>query len=123
MLGELRFQPPMPAKPWGAELDATRNSCISPQNRSRLAAAMGDFEFPQDEDCLTLNICAPRDTRGNLPVVVWLHGGAFSSGAGSLPWYSGENMARNRSEENTSELQSLMRISYAVFCVKKKNKN
>src|SRR3546814_3385658 len=28
-------------------------------------------------------------------VVVWLHGGAFSSGAGSLPWYSGENMARN----------------------------
>src|SRR3546814_9319760 len=56
---------------------------------------MGDFEFPQDEDCLTLNICAPRDTRGNLPVVVWLHGGAFSSGAGSLPWYSGENMARN----------------------------
>src|SRR3546814_2083287 len=29
---------------------------------------------------------------------------------------------RNRSEENTSELQSLMRISYAVFCLKKKNK-
>src|SRR3546814_6577610 len=80
MLGELRFQPPMPAKPWGAELDATRNSCISPQNRSRLAAAMGDFEFPQDEDCLTLN----------------------------------------RSEEHTSELQSLMRISYAVYCWKKK---
>src|SRR3546814_4901538 len=30
---------------------------------------------------------------------------------------------RNRSEEHTSELQSLMRISYAVFCLKKKNKN
>src|SRR3546814_1715116 len=29
---------------------------------------------------------------------------------------------RNRSEEHTSELQSLMRISYAVFCLKKKNK-
>src|SRR3546814_7250111 len=29
----------------------------------------------------------------------------------------------NRSEEHTSELQSLMRISYAVFCLKKKNKN
>src|SRR3546814_3080229 len=28
----------------------------------------------------------------------------------------------NRSEEHTSELQSLMRISYAVFCLKKKNK-
>src|SRR3546814_9672563 len=32
-------------------------------------------------------------------------------------------LARQRSEEHTSELQSLMRISYAVFCLKKKNKN
>src|SRR3546814_9794746 len=31
-------------------------------------------------------------------------------------------MTNNRSEENTSELQSLMRISYAVFCLKNKNK-
>src|SRR3546814_3275826 len=31
--------------------------------------------------------------------------------------------ASGRSEEHTSELQSLMRISYAVFCLKKKNKN
>src|SRR3546814_7135923 len=31
--------------------------------------------------------------------------------------------ARNRSEEHTSELQSLMRISYAVFCLKKKRKD
>src|SRR3546814_4130328 len=32
-------------------------------------------------------------------------------------------LARGRSEEHTSELQSLMRISYAVFCLKKKNNN
>src|SRR3546814_10046821 len=31
--------------------------------------------------------------------------------------------AVERSEEHTSELQSLMRTSYAVFCLKKKNKN
>src|SRR3546814_7384212 len=31
--------------------------------------------------------------------------------------------AADRSEEHTSELQSLMRISYAVFCLKKKKKN
>src|SRR3546814_6761802 len=39
---------------------------------------------------------------------------------------NGANFAVNectRSEEHTSELQSLMRISYAVFCFKKKNKN
>src|SRR3546814_8674623 len=35
-------------------------------------------------------------------------------------WFAGE---LNRSEEHTSELQSLMRISYAVFCLKKKKTN
>src|SRR3546814_7858012 len=40
------------------------------------------------------------------------------------PWFgsAGEMVALARSEEHTSELQSLMRISYAVFCLKKKNK-
>src|SRR3546814_2334152 len=35
----------------------------------------------------------------------------------------GNALSRSRSEEHTSELQSLMRISYAVFCLKKKKKN
>src|SRR3546814_8696118 len=38
-------------------------------------------------------------------------------------WYSKDLAGVHRSEEHTSELQSLMRISYAVFCLKKKNKN
>src|SRR3546814_5468805 len=36
---------------------------------------------------------------------------------------TGESVEVTRSEEHTSELQSLMRISYAVFCLKKKKKN
>ncbi|TCT07397.1 carboxylesterase/lipase family protein [Paralcaligenes ureilyticus] len=95
MVGDLRFNPPLPAKPWQGDYDATQDRPIAPQNRSRLAAAMGDFSLPQNEDCLTLDICTPAADPGKLPVVVWIHGGAFSSGAGSLPWYSGENMARN----------------------------
>src|SRR3546814_4483632 len=43
------------------------------------------------------------------------YGAVFGGGAG----YGG----RNRSEEHTSELQSLMRISYAVFCLKKQKKS
>src|SRR3546814_6570649 len=41
---------------------------------------------------------------------------------GSLFSYSRERLSKqeSRSEEHTSELQSLMRISYAVFCLKKK---
>src|SRR3546814_1575414 len=46
-------------------------------------------------------------------------------GAGPRPWFGGagrDAQRTDRSEEHTSELQSLMRISYAVFCLKKKTK-
>ena len=56
---------------------------------------MGDFERPQSEDCLTLNIWTPAADSKKRPVLVWIHGGAFASGAGSLPWYSGERFAAN----------------------------
>src|SRR3546814_1853543 len=46
---------------------------------------------------------------------------AWRHGSRSLSRTSGARSAR--SEEHTSELQSLMRISYAVFCLKKKNKH
>src|SRR3546814_3895524 len=44
-------------------------------------------------------------------------------GDGALPDGGGRAKSGNRSEEHTSELQSLMRISYAVFCLKKKKKH
>jgi para-nitrobenzyl esterase len=56
---------------------------------------MGDFERPQSEDCLTLNIWTPAPDSAKRPVLVWIHGGAFASGSGSLPWYSGERFAAN----------------------------
>src|SRR3546814_7921528 len=69
---------------------------------------------------------AERVRSGRMPVnSLWFHGG------GRLPdqvacdvqtVYSNDFSLR-RSEEHTSELQSLMRISYAVFCLKKKNTN
>ncbi len=95
MVGDLRFCPPEPVGHWEGEYDATHNGPIAPQNKSRLAAAMGDFTLAQDENCLSLTICAPRSMATKRPVMIWLHGGAFTSGAGSLPWYSGENLARN----------------------------
>src|SRR3546814_3994203 len=42
---------------------------------------------------------------------------------GACPTTSSRAVADARSEEHTSELQSLMRISYAVFCLKKKKIN
>src|SRR3546814_9189664 len=51
-------------------------------------------------------------------VHVFLRGGI--DGLNLVPPVSGNDRAFYRSEEHTSELQSLMRISYAVFCLKKK---
>src|SRR3546814_2708948 len=45
---------------------------------------------------------------------------SWSAGSG---WYRSTGRGLERSEEHTSELQSLMRISYAVFCLKKNNKH
>jgi len=94
-VGELRFAPPQTAPTWQGTRDATKDGPIPPQGRSRLAHVMGDVERPQSEDCLTLNIWTPAPDAKKRPVMVWIHGGAYSSGAGSLPWYSGERFAAN----------------------------
>jgi len=93
-IGALRFQRPQTAPAWQGERDATAHGPIAPQPPSRLRAAMGDFTRPQSEDCLTLTIWTPAADAKRRPVVVWFHGGAFMSGAGSLAWYSGATMAR-----------------------------
>jgi para-nitrobenzyl esterase len=90
-----RFVPPQPVSVWQGVRDASRDGPIAPQGRSRLAHVMGDFERPQAEDCLTLNIWTPAADTKKRPVLVWIHGGAFSSGSGSVPWYSGERFAAN----------------------------
>jgi para-nitrobenzyl esterase len=47
---------------------------------------------PQSEDCLYLAVTTPALT-GRRPVMVWLHGGAFVSGGGTLPCYDGGRLA------------------------------
>ena len=92
--GERRFAPASPPEAWSGLCDATRHGPIAPQTPSRLRAAMGDFTRPQDEDCLTLTIWTPALDDAKRPVMVWLHGGAYTTGAGSLDWYDGSILAR-----------------------------
>jgi carboxylesterase type B len=64
---------------------------------SRILTASDGFRVPPDEseDCLFLNIWTPGlDTAGKRPVMVWLHGGGFSSGTSSSLLYDGTNLAR-----------------------------
>src|SRR4029078_11456536 len=49
---------------------------------------------PMDEDCLTLNVYT-ESVDGSRPVMVWIHGGAFATGTGRIPWYSGHNFVRD----------------------------
>lgn len=92
-VGERRFSPPAPAPTWAGVRDATSDGPIAPQAPSRVFASMGPIQAPQDEDCLTLTVWAPRERSAPLPVIVWLHGGGFQTGAGSLPWYDGAELA------------------------------
>ncbi len=88
-----RFALPVRLAPWGGTRDGTRHGPIPPQPPSRLRAAMGDFVRPRDEDCLTLTIATPEADAGARPVLVFLHGGAYWTGAGSLDWYDGAVLA------------------------------
>jgi para-nitrobenzyl esterase len=91
-----RFCPSNPIQCWPGILEATQNGPIPPQKPSRLARVMGDFSAPYNENCLTLNIWSPATNKEKLPVIFWIHGGAFVSGAGSLDWYNGHSFARNQ---------------------------
>lgn len=76
-------------------MGATRLSQVPifPQRPSRLAAVMGaGSPNPQSEDAYFLNVWAPAQAQG-LPVVFFIHGGAWMSGGGSLDWYDGTRLA------------------------------
>ena len=64
------------------------------RNFLRGCFVLGGIDAQQHEDCLTLTIWAPLPLNRGRPVLVWFHGGGYTSGAGSLPWYCGERLAR-----------------------------
>src|SRR3546814_3622112 len=80
-------------------------------------------EFLDRAEIAVLNLDDPETARlaAALPPEVRRLTYGFTQGAGLRGGYVAEEpLAVSRSEEHTSELQSLMRISYAVFCLKKK---
>lgn len=89
-----RFAAPVAAAGWDGVRDAGTDRAVSPQPPSRLRLVMGDIDPVQGEDCLNLTIFTPAADGAKRPVLVWLHGGGYSSGAGSLAWYDGARLAR-----------------------------
>lgn len=90
---DLRFAPPQPVDPWDEPFDATGRFPICPQNAGGLEAAAGGGAGDQSEaGCLTLNVWSADGGEGK-PVMFWIHGGAFTTGSGLIPWYDGSNLA------------------------------
>ncbi|KAH9634199.1 hypothetical protein HF086_001401 [Spodoptera exigua] len=71
--GRDRFKPPLPPPVWMSPLDAVNRNIRCPQPNV--------LEHTQ-EDCLVVNLFVPDTTDTNLPVLVFIHGGAFQNGHG-----------------------------------------
>ena len=94
-VGPLRWKAPQPAAKWDGvrKAEAFGPRCI--QAGGGGGRAGGPPAPPTSEDCLYINIWTAATSAGaKLPVMVWSYGGAFTGGAGSLPNYDGEALAR-----------------------------
>ncbi|XP_053459633.1 cocaine esterase-like isoform X1 [Nycticebus coucang] len=98
-VGPLRFAPPEPPESWSGVRDGTSHPAMCPQD---LTAMNEDFlttfnmtmpSIPMSEDCLYLSIYTPAHSHegSNLPVMVWIHGGALVMGMASM--YDGSMLA------------------------------
>ncbi|HEV7287646.1 carboxylesterase/lipase family protein [Sphingomonas sp.] len=92
-VGPLRWKPPVAAADWQGVRKATAfgPACVQPRNRNA-----GIYTNPLDtvsEDCLTLNIWAPPGGK-DLPVFVWIHGGALVAGYSHETMYDGARLAQ-----------------------------
>ncbi len=90
-VGELRWKPPAPAARWSGVREATAfgPACMQ-MGRARAGGTQN-----QSEDCLLLNVWTPATAKpgAKLPVMVWIHGGAFIQGTASSTFYDGTHFA------------------------------
>jgi para-nitrobenzyl esterase len=102
--GPNRWRPPQPVVPWTGTREALEPGLICPQPK----AIIWPIKNPQGEDCLSLSVWTPRgafdsgpdgggaqpDRKSGFPILLWIHGGGFSTGAGSTIFFDGEELAR-----------------------------
>ena len=89
-----RFGPSRPTDGWVGIQDATAFGPMAHQNPSPLETMLGTQGHGGAEGCLVVNVYTPAADDGARPVMVWIHGGAFVTGSGHVPWYNGSNLAR-----------------------------
>lgn len=91
-VGDLRWAPPQPAKAWDGVRDAVTRGVSCPQTMNADGTPNGGGAYgPTSEDCLQLNVYAPKDAT-NAPVMVWIYGGSHRVGASFF--YDGTSFAK-----------------------------
>ncbi|MFD9503400.1 carboxylesterase/lipase family protein [Streptomyces sp. NPDC060035] len=88
--GADRFRAPRPAAAWDGIRDCAAFGPVAPQS-AQLPGAPG--WSPGDEDVLSLNIWTPGGVGDALPVLVWIHGGAYVFGSSAQPDFDGTALA------------------------------
>lgn len=92
-VGALRFDAPIPPASWSGVRDASDYGATA-----KIARGTGMTLIPEPaiagDDTLTVNVTTP-DTSASLPVLFWIHGGAFTEGSAASPWYDGRSFARD----------------------------
>lgn len=86
-LENLRFKPPQPHAPWTEPFEAFKFGPAAPQVATGGMTDSAPVRW--DEDCLLLNVSTPACDDGKRAVLVWIHGGGYRTGQGSIPWYNG----------------------------------
>lgn len=95
--GTNRFMPPAKPAAWTGTRDALAFGPTAPQTRDNSGTTAAGAPAEQSEDCLVLNVFTPGLNDGRKrPVMVWLHGGGFSSGSGSGRILDGTSLAKTQ---------------------------
>ncbi|WP_349867499.1 carboxylesterase/lipase family protein [Leifsonia sp. WHRI 6310E] len=90
-IGARRWRAPVAAEPWEGVADATAFGAAAPQQLNPGISLGPDAEL--DEDCLFLNVWRPNGGGAGKPVMVWIHGGAYTYGAASQPLFDAAGLA------------------------------
>ncbi len=93
-VGEHRWKPPQPVAPWSGVKNA---DAFGPQCMQAPYPEGSPYATPPhatSEDCLYLNVFTAAKNGDRQPVMVWIHGGAWTRGAGSVGTYDGTKLAK-----------------------------